>query len=166
MKSTGYLAGLMCVLAIAFSGCKPKQSAYQKVYEAAQSRPTVYQSQAAPAPAYTPAPAAPVYAPAPVPQAAPANATFQTERVTAVDGRGIRKYSVVIGSFLNKTNAESLKNRMQNYGYTPVLAQNEKGMYRVIVATFDDKSDAYIQRDAVKERYPEFYDAWLLERLY
>ncbi|GHV57616.1 cell division protein [Bacteroidia bacterium] len=158
MKSTGYLVGLMCMLAIAFSGCKPKQSAYQKVYEAAQSRPTVYQAQTAPvAPSYTPAPAV---------QTAPANTTFQTEKVTAVDGRGIKQYSVVIGSFLNKTNAESLKTRMQNQGYTPVLAQNEKGMYRVIVATFDTKSDAYVQRDAIKERYPEFSDAWLLERLY
>jgi cell division protein FtsN len=139
----------MCTLAITFSACKPKQSAYQKVYEAAQSRPTVYQAP-----------------PAPATQTAPAVATFQTEKVTAVDGRGIKRYSVVIGSFLSKTNAESLKNRMQNQGYIPVLAQNEKGMYRVLVATFDDKSEAYTLRDDIKERYPEFNDAWLLERIY
>jgi cell division septation protein DedD len=155
MKSTGYLAGWVCVLAIALGGCKAKQSAYQKVYEAAQSRPTVYQAPTAPAtPSYTPAPATP---------ATPA--TFQTERITAVDGRGIKQYSVVIGSFLSKTNAESLKDRMQKAGYSPVLAQNEKGMYRVLVATFDSKSDAYSQRDAIKGRYPEFGDAWLLERM-
>jgi cell division protein FtsN len=153
MKSTTYLAGILCALAITFSGCKPKQSAYQKVYEAAQSRSTVYQAQPAPAPA-------------PTTQTAPAKNTFQTEKITAVDGRGIQKYSVVIGSFLSKTNAESLKNRMQGQGYTPVLAQNEQGMYRVLVATFDDKNDAYNLRDAIKERYPEFNDAWLLERVY
>jgi cell division protein FtsN len=155
MKATGYLAGLMCALVITLSGCKAKQSAYQKVYEAAQARPTVYQ-----------APTVPAYTPAPVTLAVPDNATFQMEKITAVDGRGIKQYSVVIGSFLSKTNAESLKNRMQEYGYTPVLAQNEKGMYRVLVATFDDKADAYVQRDAVKERYPEFSDSWLLERVY
>jgi cell division protein FtsN len=134
---------------IALSGCKAKQSAYQKVYEAAQSRSTVYQAP-----------------PAQAPTTAPTNSTFQTEKVTAVDGLGIKQYSVVIGSFLSKTNAESLKSRMQNNGYIPVLAQNEKGMYRVLIATFDNKSDAYAQRDAIKELYPEFSDAWLLERIY
>jgi cell division protein FtsN len=155
MKATAYVAGLVAVLALTLSGCKAKQSAYQKVYEAAQARPTVYQ-----------APPVPVYTPAPVTLTGPDPATFQMEKITSVDGRGIKQYSVVIGSFLSKTNAESLKHRMQAFGYTPVLAQNEKGMYRVLVATFDDKADAYVQRDAVKERYPEFEDAWLLEQVY
>jgi cell division septation protein DedD len=146
MKTTAYVAALVCVLAVALGGCKPKQSAYQKVYEAAQSRSTVYQAEPA--------------------QATPEATSIQTERITATDGRGIQRYSVVIGSFLSKTNAESLKNRMQTAGYTPVLAQNEQGMYRVLVATFDDKTEAYRQQAAIKERFPEFHDAWLLERLY
>lgn len=144
----------MCTVALVFSGCKAKQSAYQQVYEAAQSRSTVYQAPTAPPPATTT-----------ISVSSAEETTFQAEKVTAVDGLSIKQYSVVIGSFLSKTNAESLKSRMQKYGYTPVLAQNEKGMYRVLVATFDDKSDAYTQRDAIKERYPELNDAWLLERL-
>ncbi len=39
-------------------------------------------------------------------------------------------YSVVIGSFKNKTNAYSLKERMQNEGYMPALGENEQGMLR------------------------------------
>jgi hypothetical protein len=54
---------------------------------------------------------------------------------------------------------------MSGGGYTPILVRNEQGMYRVLLATFDNKDDAYRQRDAIKER-PEFHDAWLLERAY
>jgi cell division septation protein DedD len=79
----------------------------------------------------------------------------------------LRRYSVVIGSFKNKTNAYALKERMQNAGYKAILAQNEEGMLRVIVSSFDEKADAADSRDAIKAKYaPNFQDAWLLERQY
>ncbi len=56
---------------------------------------------------------------------------------------------------------------MQNEGYTPVLGENEQGMLRVIVTSFDDKGDAYESRNAIKRKYdPNFQDAWILERQY
>ena len=65
------------------------------------------------------------------------------------------------------TNAYSLKERMQNEGYHAVLGENEQGMLRVIVSSFDDKADAAASRDAIKAKYaPNFQDAWLLERAY
>jgi cell division septation protein DedD len=90
---------------------------------------------------------------------------FQKEKVTTVEGGNIHPYSVVIGSFVNRTNAVSLKERMQAKGYSPVLAQNKDGMYRVIVATFNDRAGAIAEKDRVKDQfYPEFQDAWLLEQ--
>ena len=158
MKSRVYVWVLMCTLVIAFGGCKSRQSAYKQVFETAQARPTVSQ---------TP-PASTVNSNRVIEQ--PQNTTaydyFQEERVTAIDGRNLKQYSVVIGSFINKTNAESLKSRMQARGYSPVVAQNEKGMYRVIVATFDTRAEATAQRNSIKKQYTEFYDAWLLNRLY
>jgi cell division septation protein DedD len=160
MKSKIYVFGLAITFLFSFSACKPKQSAYQRVYEAAQARPTVTQVEKPPV-SYN------NYDSGTVEKAKPASTgTFQMEKVTPVDGNGIKRYSVVIGSFINKTNAESLKNRMQSKGYYPVLAQNEKNMYRVIVATFDSKADAYDKRDEIRDRYPEFSDAWLLEQAY
>lgn len=83
------------------------------------------------------------------------------------DGSGLKKYSVVIGSFKNRTNAYSLKERMADEGYMPIIAENDFGMLRVIVTSFDSKADAARSRDAIKSKYdPNFQDAWLLERQY
>lgn len=83
------------------------------------------------------------------------------------DGDAIKLFSVVIGSFKNLTNANSLKERMQNEGYTPVLGENEYGMMRVIVTSFETKAEAEKSRDAIRAKYaPNFQDAWVLERTY
>ena len=83
------------------------------------------------------------------------------------DADAIKLYSVVVGSFKNRTNAFSLKERMQNEGYTPVLGENEQGMLRVIVTSFETKAEAEKSRDAIRAKYrPNFQDAWVLERTY
>jgi cell division protein FtsN len=96
--------------------------------------------------------------------------SVRQENVTPVSGEnvsGLKKYSVVIGSFKNKTNAYSLKERMMDEGYKPVIAENESGMLRVIVTSFDNRADAVKSRDNIKAKYePNFQDAWLLERMY
>ena len=163
MKSRVYVWSLMCMLVIVFSGCKTQQSAYQlRAYEAAQARSTVYQQ----TPVYQTTPTAPPsdYSSPAIEssQATPVDETFQTEKLTVVDGN-LRQYSVVIGSFINRTNADSLKKQMQAQGYSPIVAQNEKGWYRVIVATFDTRAEATAQRNAIKSR---FSDVWLLNRAY
>ena len=56
---------------------------------------------------------------------------------------------------------------MQNEGYTPVLVENEQGMLRVIVTSFETKAEAEKSRDAIRSKYrPNFQDAWVLERTY
>ena len=155
MKSKFYLLGLAFTLLLSVSACKSKQSAYQAAYEAAKAK-ELQEANNNQLEEVTPVTK---------PTQPAATGNFQKEKITSVDGNGILPYSVVIGSFINKTNAESLKERMQAQGYSPVLAQNEKGMYRVIVATFSNKSNAIEERESLKIRYsPEFSDAWLLER--
>jgi cell division protein FtsN len=151
MNSKFYLFGLIFVILLSLSACKAKQSAYAKVYEAAIAKPIVEQE---PAPVVSP------------PKVKPENtAIFQKEKIKPVDGSNLQQYSVVIGSFLNQTNAKSLKEQMESEGYLPVLAQNEKGMYRVIIATFNDRAQAVQKREEIKEKYaPRFSDAWLLEQ--
>jgi cell division protein FtsN len=153
MKSKIFLFGLTCVLLFSLNACKSKQSAYRAAFEAAQEREMQEETKITTA------------KPKPVSTTSESNETFQREKVTAVDSKeSVRPYSVVIGSFLNKTNAVSLKERMQAKGYKPILAQNEKGMYRVIIATFNDRSSAVVERENVKSVFaPDFQDAWLLQ---
>lgn len=137
--------------------CKPKQSHYRQVYESAKQREIAESnaSSSTSSDVIVSKPAEPVI-------------SVRKERLNPVegeDGMRLKKYSVVIGSFQNSTNAYSLKERMEADGYTPILARNESGMLRVIVTSFDSREAAAQSRDAIKQRYaPNFQDAWLLER--
>lgn len=156
-----WLFGAAVCIALAFGSCKPKQSAYKAAYEQAKEK------EMATAPVEEEQVEEVI---APVSKPRTSTAAVRQERVTAVmgeDANGLKQYSVVIGSFKNKTNATSLKERMQNDGYNPILAQNEQGMYRVIITSFDYKADAADSRDSIKAKYaPNFQDAWILQQQY
>ncbi|HPN47865.1 MAG TPA: SPOR domain-containing protein, partial [Bacteroidales bacterium] len=68
-------------------------------------------------------------------------------------------YGVVVGSFINRTNAENLRKKMVDQGYNAVLGQNDKLMFRVIVAFYEVKADAQAK---VRELSKDFPDAWIL----
>ena len=114
MKRIGLLGVTLClVFAIGTVSCKSKQSAYKAAYEQAKEReissdePTDEEI-------------------APVTKSKDSGETRQ-EKITPVEGEdadAIKLYSVVVGSFKNRTNAFSLKERMQNEGYT--LAKTSK----------------------------------------
>lgn len=146
----------LCVVMMCCVSCKSKQSAYKAAYEQAKEREMTNSE--------------PVEEQiAPVTKAKTSTATRQ-EKITPVSGEnpeGIKLYSVVIGSFKNKTNAYSLKERMQNEGYMPVLGENEQGMLRVILTSHETRKEAEKSRDAIRAKFfPNFQDAWLLERTY
>ncbi|MDH8702606.1 cell division protein FtsN [Dysgonomonadaceae bacterium PH5-43] len=163
MKSKFLIYGLAIAFTFSLSACKTKQSNYNKVLEQAQQKAIAEAEEAE----IEVAEEVEIMEMAPVEKEKPVvKETFQVEKVTAVEG-SVKDYSVVIGSFINKTNAESLKNRMVAQGYKALLAKNERDMYRVIVATFDNKSDAISAREQIKTKYaPNFNDAWLLQKGY
>lgn len=155
------LGSLALASVLVFTSCGAKKSAYRKAYEQAKQREIATQD-TKPTVQYE----APVYA-APTQQQTTPPAPVRRERVSAYDGENaslLKRYSVVIGSFQNPTNARNLKERMVQAGYRAVLAKNESNMLRVIVASFDSREEAAASRDAIKSRFaPQFKDAWLLE---
>jgi len=87
------------------------------------------------------------------------------EKFTIVEGQKgaeLKEYNVVIGSFGKKENAERLKNEMSGAEYKPVIVVNERGMFRVILATFDTYVGA---KTKIAEIMEEFPDAWCLVQL-
>ena len=148
-------ASLALISLVSLSSCKAKQSAYRKAYEQAKQREVATQD-TKPAAEYE-APAASTAAPV----------TVRKERVSTYSGEDatrLKRFSVVVGSFQNPTNARSLKERMEGQGYNVVLATNDAGMLRVIVASYDTRDEAVASRDAIRSRFaPDFKDAWLLE---
>ena len=150
------LASLALGAVLTLSSCGAKKSAYRKAYEQAKQREIAAQDT-------TPA----VQYEASAAQAPAAPITVRKERVSTYEGENashLKRFSVVVGSFQNPTNARSLKDRMTQAGYQAVLATNDVGMLRVIVSSFDTREEAAASREAVKARFaPEFKDAWLLE---
>ncbi len=158
MKKIALLGMGMCV-ALAFTSCKSSESAYKKAYEQAKKQELADAGQTTPAETVTPvAPVAPV---APV-----ETGSVREEKVQLVSGNGLKAYSVVCGSFGVKANADGLKSQLDGDGYNAKVVYNaEKNMYRVIVDSFDTRSEAASARDSFKAKYPnrkDFQGAWLL----
>lgn len=153
-------AGL-CV-AMAFTGCKSSESAYRKAYQKAKAQEEAQQT--APEPAQTDAN---VVAPIETKPATDTqvvdnadNVQVRREEVSLVDGAGLKNFSVVVGSFSLKANADGLQQRLKNAGYDAQIVKNtDRNMYRVVAATFDSKADAAASRNEFRAKYP---DAWLL----
>ncbi len=145
---------------LSLAGCKSSASAYQQAYEKA--------IQDDPAPVAATAPTR-VVAEEPAVEAPAQEEVIQVrqEKVTRVSGDSeIKTYGVVCGSYSLKANAEALMKRLQDDGFSPVVAVNEAGKtYRVIVASFSTREDAAAMRDSFKKKYPDnqdFQNSWLL----
>ena len=155
MKRVFLFVAVICFV-FAMQSCKSKSSAYKNAYDQAMTNDTQWDYEDESAEVLT--------------TEEVSYESVRQEKVNIVKGEdlsGLKRFSVVIGSYQNRTNAVALKDRMTNEGYKPVLAENDFGMMRVIVASFDNRADAARARDAFKAKYaPNFQDAWLLERSY
>ena len=158
-KYTVLCAGLF--LAMAMTSCKTSESAYKKAYEKAKQYDT---AQPAAQPTIE---TAPVVAPVEAKPSTEAqvvdnldNVSVRQESVSLVSGSGLKAFSVVVGSFGVRANAEGLMQRLKDAGYDAQIVKNdEKNMYRVVASTFADKAAAAASRDQIRASYP---DAWLL----
>ena len=155
--------GIGLCMALAFTSCKSSGSAYKKVYEKAKQQELAETPVVEEAPAAAPVVAAPV---ATTPVTPVAVGTVREEKVQLVSGDGLKAYSVVCGSFGIKANADGLKAKLDEAGYNAKVVFNaEKNMYRVVVASYDDRVQAAQARDNFKAKYSnnaEFQKAWLL----
>ena len=167
MKKIFYFSALVCT-AIAFTACSSsKESAYRKAYEKAKAQeqyaqqPVQQQQPEYQAPVQTQAPVTPMVQ-QPVQQTTTVvdNTPVRKENVNVVSGSGLKAYSVVVGSFGVRANADGLQNTLRNAGYDAQIAFNsDRSMYRVIATTHDDKNSAISTKESLKATYP---DAWLL----
>jgi cell division septation protein DedD len=167
MKKIFYFSALVCT-AIAFTACSSsKESAYRKAYEKAKAQeqyaqqPVQQQQPEYQAAVQTQAPVTPMVQ-QPVQQTTTVvdNTPVRKENVNVVSGSGLKAYSVVVGSFGVRANADGLQNTLRNAGYDAQIAYNsDRNMYRVIATTHDDKNSAISTKESLKATYP---DAWLL----
>ena len=90
--------------------------------------------------------------------------TIQGEK-RVIDGEPLKAFSVVVGSFVNETNARGMMNTLRNRGYAArVMKTNETinghtGWYRVVASSFSSKSQAVQSKNSLRDTYP---GAWIL----
>ncbi|MCD7714571.1 MAG: SPOR domain-containing protein [Prevotella sp.] len=159
MKKNLILLAVLCC-AMVFAGCKSKESAYKKAYEKAKAQEEVTaEEEVVEVPVVTPMVEAPAEETTVVVSSAD-NESFRTEDLSVVDGDALKNYSVVVGSFSLKANAEGLTDTLRSAGYAARIAYNaDRNMYRVVATSFDTRGEAIASRDELRSRYP---DAWLL----
>lgn len=151
--------GAAVIAAVVMASCgSSKESAYRKAYEKARAQEQA--SQAAP---QTQTPVVTPLVEQPATQKITDNVdneAVRQEKLTVVNGSGLKAFSVVVGAYGVKANAERELSNLKNAGYPAQLAYNsERNMYRVVISTFDSKVDAVALRNQVRSKYP---DAWLL----
>lgn len=65
----------------------------------------------------------------------------------------------MVGSFKSQTNAKGLQSTLLSEGNQAIIVINEQGWYRVLIASFNEYSQARSKINQIKTR---FADAWVL----
>jgi cell division protein FtsN len=66
---------------------------------------------------------------------------------------------VVVGSFGKQSNAKGLQSTLNTEGNKAVIVVNEKGMFRVLISSYNDYKQAHVRIKEISNRFP---DAWVL----
>ena len=69
------------------------------------------------------------------------------------------KYHVVVGSFSKQENAKGLQSTLNAEGNKSNIVINEKGMYRLLISSYNDYNQAHVRIKEINSRFP---DAWVL----
>ena len=144
--------------AMAFTSCKSSESAYKKAYEKAKAQEAAAVETNTEANVVAPVEEKPIDEVRVVDNAD--NVQVRQEQVSLIDGSGLKNFSVVVGSFSLRANADGLQQRLKEAGYDAQIVKNtDRNMFRVVASTFADKASAAQSRNELRAKYP---DAWLL----
>lgn len=157
MKKYMILCAGLCA-AMAFTSCKSSESAYKKAYEKAKAQEAAAVETNTEANVVAPVEEKPIDEVRVVDNAD--NVQVRQEQVSIIDGSGLKNFSVVVGSFSLRANADGLQQRLKEAGYDAQIVKNtDRNMFRVVASTFADKVSAAQSRNELRAKYP---DAWLL----
>lgn len=89
------------------------------------------------------------------------------ETVILTEGCQPLHYCIIVGSFAYPQNAVRLRNQLMVEGFRDAsIYRNAAGMFRVSVLCDDSYDSAWQEVCHIRQEYPQYYDAWLLETNY
>ena len=154
MNQTIRLTLVLATVMLATSACKTKQK-IAEIPAGANIEATTPKTVVTP-------PAATYNEPATTKEEVKENEVTRNENFSLVDGDKDAlkyKYYVVVGSFTKQTNAKGLQSTLITEGNKAIIVVNEKGMYRVLISSFNDYNLAHARIRAIANHFP---DAWVL----
>ena len=92
--------------------------------------------------------------------------TVRTESVKPIDQseRTLYGFYVIIGSFRSIDNARKECTSLVAKGFTPVVLENENGLFRISVGGYDEENAARARIAGIRAAYENHSDVWLLIR--
>ncbi|MDR1156453.1 MAG: SPOR domain-containing protein [Bacteroidales bacterium] len=92
--------------------------------------------------------------------------TVRTEKVKPVDqtDKTLFGFYVIIGSFRNIENARQYRADLVKEGFTPVVLENEDGLFRISAGGYNEESAARTKIAGIRAAYENHKDVWLLVR--
>jgi hypothetical protein len=139
---------LLAVL-ILFTACKSNQDAYNTAYRKLKEREdSLMESKAQTATTINMDALA-----------ADSSSVYRSEEFTLIlgDEKNLSDYSLVVKTFINRTNARGYYGRLEEEGYPAILIQNRNLLYRIIVASFPTLEEAQAKQQQLRETFPESF---------
>ncbi len=73
-------------------------------------------------------------------------------------------YFVIVGSFIERENAENFMVTLRGQNFSPTILLSETGFNRVSVDSYQEEAPARRRIEHIRNNYPEYHDTWLLIR--
>lgn len=89
---------------------------------------------------------------------------FTFERTEDESSHDENTYFVIVGSFIQRDNAERFMGTLRGQGFSPVILLSETGYNRVSVNSFDEEVAARTRIRYIRTNFPDYDDTWLLIR--
>jgi cell division protein FtsN len=93
------------------------------------------------------------------------NIVVREEKIKVIDTETDKtnyKYYVIIGSFRIIENARNYKSQLIDEGFTPVILENEAGLFRISVKSGNDEQTARNEIANIRNKFSQHNDVWLL----
>ena len=92
------------------------------------------------------------------------NVRIRNEKVIILKGQQLKRYSIAVGSFTNKYNAEEYYDIFKERGCQVTLAQDDgKESFRVLIGTTDILRDAVYNGNLLSKEYI-LADFWIFQK--
>ncbi len=89
---------------------------------------------------------------------------FQFDRSEDKALQEANTFFVILGSFIQRSNAERFMETLRTQGFTPTILISETGFHRVSVHSYNEETIARARVRYIRDNFPEYHDVWLLIR--